>query len=259
VPGTAGFRSARAELDAVLRSLIAEHRAGGDRGDILSIIIDVDEGRGGGGRRISDVELRDEAATLLQAGGETSAQALTWTWYLLARHPSVAADLHRQIDALGGRLPVREDLATVPWARMVAAESMRLYPPVWGVDRVAPEDVEIGGCRFGAGSTLWVSQYVVQRDARWFEDPLAFRPERWTPEAEALRPHHSYFPFGAGLRQCYGEPFAWMMSAIVLVVLGARWAFDLAPGHEVRTQPTVLLFARGGMPMIPRRREGRSG
>jgi cytochrome P450 len=194
--------------------------------------------------------VRDEAMTLFLAGHETTANLLSWTWYLLSQHPAAEARLHAELDAaLGGRLPTAGDLAQLPYARMVLAESMRLYPPAWIVGRRAVEAVEIGGYSVRPRTIVLMSQYVTHRDARWFESPERFEPDRWLPERVAERPKFSYFPFGAGTRVCIGEQFAWMEGTLVLATLAQRWRLRLAPGHPVAVQPIITLRPKHGMRM----------
>ena len=254
IPPTIRFRRARARLDATIYRLIDERRRSpGDRGDLLSMLLLAQdpEAAGGASDRMSDEQVRDEAMTLFLAGHETTANLLSWTWYLLSQHPAAEARLHAELDAaLGGRLPTAGDLAQLPYARMVLAESMRLYPPAWIVGRRAVEAVEIGGYSVRPRTIVLMSQYVTHHDARFFPDPFRFDPERWTPEARESRQKFSYFPFGGGPRVCIGESFAWMEGALVLATIAQRFRMRLAPGHPVEMQPLVTLRPKHGMLMI---------
>jgi cytochrome P450 len=188
--------------------------------------------------------------TLFLAGHETTANALTWTWYLLAQNPEAEARLHEEIDTvLGGRPPAFEDLPRMPYAEMVLAESMRLYPPAWGLGRRSRRDQVLGGVAVPADSLVLMSPYLVQRDPRFFPEPLRFDPTRFTPEAKAARPKFAYFPFGGGARQCIGESFAWMEGVLVLATLAQRWRFRLEPGVRVEPQALITLRPRRGVPM----------
>jgi cytochrome P450 len=252
LPPVRRFRDAKARLDATIYRLIAEHRAdsrgGRDRGDLLSMLMaaqDTEQGTG----QMTDRQLRDEAMTIFLAGHETTANALTWTWYLLSGHPEVEARLHAELDAaLGGRLPVADDLARLPYARMVLAESMRLYPPAWVIGRRALEPYAVRGATLPARTVVLVSQYVVHRDPRWWPEPDRFRPERWAEDA-VDRPKVAYFPFGAGTRVCIGEQFAWMEGTLLLATIAQRWRLRLVPGHPVTPQPIVTLRPKFGMKM----------
>lgn len=257
IPPTLRFRRARARLDATIYRLIDERRRSArDRGDLLSMLILAQDTEGGGGG-MSDVQLRDEAMTLFLAGHETTANALTWTWYLLSRHPEVEARLHAEVDhALGGRLPTADDLPALPYTRMVLAEAMRLYPPAWIIGRRAIVPFEASGYTIPARSIVLLCQYLVHRDARWFPDPERFDPERWTAERVAERPKFAYFPFGGGPRGCIGEQFAWMEGVLLLATIAQRWRFRLVPGHPVALQPIITLRPAHGMRMTAERRPG---
>src|SRR5262249_54378599 len=161
-------------------------------------------------------------------------------WYLLAQNSAAEQKLHTELDTvLGARPPSVDDLAHLRYTEMVLAESMRLYPPAWAQGRAATEDFELGPYFMPKGTTVFMSQWVAHGDSRWFEDPLAFRPERFSPEAKAARPRLTYFPFGAGPRQCIGEAFAWMETMLVLATSAQRWRLWLAPGNVVKPQPLI--------------------
>ncbi len=204
---------------------------------------------------MTDEQVRDEAMILFLAGHETTANALTWTWYLLSQNPGAEAELHRELDeVLGDRDAAFEDMADLPYTEMVLTESMRLLPPAWAIGRRALADGEVGGYVIPAGAVVVVSPYLVHHDHRWYEDPEAFRPERWTEEERGKRPRHAYFPFGMGSRMCVGEPFAWMEGILALATIARRWRLRLAPGARVELQPSVTLRPRHGMPMVVGRR-----
>ncbi len=251
LPATRRFQKARERLDATIYRIIDERRASGaDRGDLLSMLIAVrdEEGDGTG---MTDEQLRDEAMTIFLAGHETTANALTWTWYLLSQHPDIEARFHAEVDeVLKGEPPTAEDFPRLPYTEMVFAEAMRLYPPAWIIGRRALGDYRIDGYTIPARSILLMSQYMTHHDARFFPDPFRFDPERWTPEARESRPKFSYFPFGGGPRLCIGESFAWMEGALVLATIARRFRMRLAPGHPVEMQPLVTLRPKHGMRMI---------
>jgi cytochrome P450 len=260
LPPVIRFNRARARLDATIYRMIAERRASGeDRGDLLSMLLLAREGQGadGGPDRMSDLQLRDEVMTILLAGHETTANLMTWSWYLLSQHPDVEARLHAELDAaLGveGRAPTVDDLPCLPYTRMVLAESMRLFPPAWIIGRRVVEPVVVAGYALGARTLVFTSQYVVHRDPRWYAEPERFLPERWTPEETARRPKFSYFPFGAGTRVCIGEQFAWMEGTLLLATLASRWRLRLVPGHPVVPEPIITLRPKHGMRMVVERR-----
>ncbi len=251
------YQQAKARLDATIYRIIADRRASGrDYGDLLSILLQAQDTEGNGGG-MTDLQVHDEAITLFLAGHETTANALTWTWYLLSEHPEVEAKLHGEIDqVLGGRLATFEDVPRLAYTEKVLTESMRLFPPAWVIGRQALHDYPIGDYVAPGGSVLLMSQYVMHHDPRYFAEPDAFKPERWTPEAEAALPKFAYFPFGGGPRLCVGEPFAWIEGVLLLATLAQRWKMRLVPGHPVALQPLITLRPMYGMRMTITRRDG---
>jgi cytochrome P450 len=252
LPSIRRFEKARARLDATIYGLIRERRnSGQDTGDLLSMLLlaqdESDE--------MSDEQVRDEALTLFLAGHETTANALTWTWYLLSQHPEVERRLHDEIDAvLAGRAPELADVPQLRYAEMVLSEALRLYPPAWAIGRMAKGEFSLGGVEIPEKSICILSPYLVQRDARWFPDPEKFDPERWTPEAREARPKFAYFPFGGGARVCIGERFAWMEGVIVMAAIAQRWRLRLEPGQHVEPLPLITLRVKNGLRMIPEAR-----
>ncbi len=249
LPSVRRFERARARLDQTIYRLIAEHRAlGHDTGDLLSMLLMAQDEETN--VQMTDKQVRDEAMTLFLAGHETTANALTWTWYLLSQNPEVEARFHAEIDrVLSGRFPGFEDLPQLRYVEMVFAESMRLYPPAWGIGRRALEDYRVDQYTLPAKSIILMSPYVVHRNPRWFPEPEKFDPERWVPEQVATRPKFSYFPFGGGARVCIGERFAWMEGVLLLATLGQGWRLRLVPGHPVETRALLTLRPRYGMQM----------
>jgi cytochrome P450 len=259
IPALTRARRARGALDAVIYRMIAERRTDGiDRGDVLSMLLlarDVDEG--GDGRGLSDRQVRDEAMTLMLAGHETTANALAWTWYLLARSPEVRQEMHDEIDrVLGRRLPTAADVPALGFVTKVITESMRMYPPVWLIGRRAKQTYGVGDYTLPPRSIAIMSPWVVHRDPRWYPEPGRFLPRRWTPEFVAGLPRQAYFPFGAGSRQCIGESFAWMELVLLVATIAQQWEFDLVPGHRVRPQPLVTLRAKDGVRVVAKKRMG---
>jgi cytochrome P450 len=250
-------RRARERLDAIVYDMIRERRArGGDRGDLLSMLLLARDAEGDG-QGMTDRQIRDEAMTIFLAGHETTANALTWTWYLLSQSPEVERQLHAEVDeVLQGRLPTVADVDRLPFVTRVVTESMRLYPPAWLIGRRALHDYTVKGYRVPARSIVVMSQWIVHRDPRFFPDPERFDPDRWTPERRAALPRFAYFPFGAGPRQCIGEGFAWMELVLVLATLAQQWRFELVPDHPVVPQAAITLRPKHGMRMVARRRGG---
>jgi cytochrome P450 len=199
---------------------------------------------------MSDRQLRDEVMTIFLAGHETTANALTWTWYLLSRNPDAEARLHDELDrVLGGRTPSFADLRELPYSRMVIEETLRLYPPAWAIGRFAAGDDEVGGYRIPATSQLVMSPYVTHRHPEFWDLPEAFDPERFLPEKAAGRPRFAYFPFGGGPRQCIGADFAMIEAQLALATVAQRYRLRLPPGRVVEPEPLVTLRPKGGMPM----------
>jgi cytochrome P450 len=254
VPSVRRARAGRERLDAIVFQMIAERRAGHrDRGDLLSMLLlaqDEDDGS-----VMTDKQVRDEAMTIFLAGHETTANALTWTWYLLSQAPDVEARVHEEIDrVLGERLPAVSDIPSLPLIERVVTESMRLYPPAWIIGRRAIEAYPIGDYVAPPRAIFVMSPYVMQRDARYFAEPDRFVPDRWTPEFKASLPRFAYFPFGGGPRQCIGESFAWMELVLLVSTIAQQWTLRLVPGHPVEPQPVVTLRQKNGMMMTVERR-----
>jgi cytochrome P450 len=260
LPANIRWLKAKQRLDSTIYRIIAERRAlGEDRGDLLSMLLLAQDEEGDGGS-MTDEQLRDEAMTLFVAGHETTANALTWTWYLLSQHLEVEAKLHEEIDrVLAGKLPTAADVAELRYTEMVFAEAMRLYPPAWTLGRRVLTDYQIGRYVVPAGSIVLMSPWVMHRDPRFFPDPFKFDPERWTAKAREARPKFSYFPFGGGPRVCIGEQFAWMEGALLIATIAQHWQMRLAEGQRVEPKAMITLRPRYGMRMVLSERIERSG
>ena len=257
-------RRSRERLDALIYAMIAERRRSGrDHGDLLSTLLTIrdDEAMARGvssasGFGLTDVQIRDEALTLLLAGHETTANALTWTWYLLSQSPEVEAQLHDEIDrVLDGRLPTLTDYSRLPFVEQTVTEAMRLYPPAWVVGRRAIADYAVGDYIVPARSVVFMSPYLVHRDARFFACPERFDPNRWTAAFREGLPRFAYFPFGGGVRQCIGEHFAWMELVLLVATIAQRWRLQTVPHQRVVPQPLITLRARHGILMLPEARK----
>jgi len=246
--GNLRLQSAVRLLESTVHKIIEERRAGNlDRGDLLSMLLNA---RDESGNPLSERELRDEVLTLIIAGHDTTALALSWSFYLLARNPAIEATLREELQtALGGRPPSTEDLPRLHYAEMVIKESLRLYPTAWGISRVATNDLEIGGYTVPSGASIVMSQWVMQRDPRYFESPLEFRPGRWETEQAKSLPRFAYFPFGGGPRRCIGHAFAWMEAILVLAAILPRVRFTLLADHPVEAVPSFTLYPRHGIKM----------
>jgi cytochrome P450 len=243
------IQRARERLDAVIFRIIVERRASGeDRGDLLSMLLRAQDEEGDHAG-MTDQQLRDECVTLLLAGHETTASALSWTWMLLSQNPDAEARFHAEVDTLGGELPRVHDLPKLKFTEAVFAESMRLYPPAWAMGRQAIEDHQLAGFPLRKGAMVLCSQWVMHRDARFWPDPEKFLPDRWLSDARNGRPKFAYFPFGGGPRQCIGEAFAWMEGALMLATVAQRWRLRLESEQTVELLPVITLRPKHGMKM----------
>jgi cytochrome P450 len=246
-PGHRRYFRDVSEIDRIVFRIIAERRASGyDEGDLLSMLL---EAQDEDGSHMTDAQLRDEVMTLFLAGHETTALALSWSWYLLATHPEAEQKFHAELrEVLGGRAPNVSDLPRLKYTEMIAKEAMRLYPPAYAVGREAIEETEIGGYRVPKGTQLFAFQWVTHRDPRYFDEPDAFRPERWSNGEQVAK--YAYFPFGAGPRQCIGNYFAMMEVVLLLATIGQRFRFSLDPAHKVEVLPVLSLRPKNGIKVI---------
>jgi cytochrome P450 len=247
LPSVRRFERDRKTLDGVIYRIIDERRKSGkDTGDLLSMLLLAQDEEGSGG--MSDEQVRDEALTLFLAGHETTANALTWTWYLLSQHAEVEQRFQNELDeVLGGRTPTPDDFGRLKYTYALLAESIRLYPPAWAIGRMALERYQADGFAIDPRDIVLMSPYVVHRDARWYPDPERFDPDRWIGEQKAARPKFAYVAFGGGARVCIGENFAWMEGVLLLAVLGQRWRLRHVEGHPVDHRALITLRPKYGM------------
>jgi cytochrome P450 len=257
LPGKRRKRWALRTLDGLICEIIRDRRTSGeDKGDLLSmLLLAVDEE--GDGRGMTDQQARDEARSLFLAGHDTAAAALTWVWYAIARHPGVEARLLQEVDAVLGERPATiEDLPRLQYAGMVVKESLRLYPPLWGLTtREAVGNVELGGYELPMGSWIALAPYVTQRDPRFFANPDQFDPERFAASRVEHIPSYAYFPFGAGPHVCIGNTFAVMEMTLVVSTILQQFRVALAPGQrEVELEPDIMIRPKGGLQMAVRKR-----
>ncbi|MFT3776091.1 MAG: cytochrome P450 [Minicystis sp.] len=254
-PGNRRGQKAIARLDRTVYRLIEERRReGGDRGDFLSMLLlaqDEDDGS-----VMTDKQVRDEAMNIFLAGHETTANALAWTFYLLAQHPAIRERVEREADeVLGGRTPTLADLPRLPFALQVFKEAMRLYPPAFVVARRATRDVIVGGHRMARNELAIINIVGMHRRPSYYAEPDRFDPERWSPENEKSLNKRAFLPFGAGPRVCIGNHFAMLEGHLAVAALAQRVSLDLAPGSaRIEPEPLITLRPRGGIPMLVRRR-----
>ncbi len=246
------MRRAVAELDRIVYRIIGDRRAGGgDRGDVLSMLLVAKDDDGSG---LSDRQIRDEVMTLLLAGHETTANLLTWTFYGLGAHPDVRARLEAEVDALGGQPPTADDLPRLPYTLAVLEETMRLWPPAYTVGRTALRDVTIGGHVLARGAAVMINIHAMHRRPDYFPDPLRFDPDRMTPEAKKGRPRGAYLPFGAGPRVCIGNHFALMEAQLCVAAIVQQARPVLRDGRAPVPEPMITLRPQGGLPVRIHRR-----
>ena len=251
LPSTLRLREATETLNTIVYRIIAERRANPeDRGDLLSIFLTAQDDEAG--HRMTDKQIRDECLTLFIAGHETTANALAWTLYLLAKNPEWIAKTRTEIqEVTGGSLIAAEHFPRLKVLHNIFAEALRLYPPAWTISREATVDTEIVGYKVTAGTTVVMSQWVMHRHPKYWPDADKFDPDRFLPENESTRPRFAYFPFGGGPRQCIGDQFAWMEGVLILAVLLEKFSPALAePGYVADIHPMITLRPRGGMPLV---------
>ena len=255
LPGNRRSRSARETIDAVVTRIIAARRQSdtAQEDDLLSMLLEARDPDTN--EPMDDDQLRDEVRTIFLAGHETTANALTWTWYLLARNPDAARKLREELaHVLDGRLPTVADVPQLSYTKMVVEESMRLLPPVWSISREAIDADEIGGYRIPAGGAVIMSQYLTHRHPDFWEEPEAFIPERFAPEQTKERHRFAYFPFGGGPRLCIGNNFAMLEAQLLLATIAQQYELDLVPEHPVELEPLITLRPKHGIMMTLRPR-----
>lgn len=244
------LRRAVRELDHIIARWIDERKMRSEAtDDLLSLLLRAQATD----PHMDDQLVRDEMVTFLLTGHETSACALSWTWYLLSQHPQVTRKLAAELgNHLGGKPPTVQGLSLLPYTRMVVTESMRLYPPAWGMNRIALQACEINGYQIPAGASVAMSQWVVHRDPRYFDRPATFNPERWAGDLARRLPRYAYFPFGGGPRRCIGREFALLEVMLVVATIAQRFRLQLAPGHCVGRELSITLRPQGRLKLTVR-------
>jgi len=274
LPINKGFKQAKSRLDSIVFNMIKEHRDNQTKGskntDLLYTLLDAQDSDAGI-NRMTDTQLRDEVMTIFLAGHETTANALTWTFYLLSQYPTVEAKLYEELKLVLGnsssnvredyntskyepksqelRIPTIDDLPKLEYTEKTVREAMRLYPPAWTLGRQAINDYNLDGYVIPAKSIILMSQYVMHRNPKYFPEPELFYPERWTRESKTQLPRFSYFPFGGGIRGCIGEAFAWMEGILIIATVCRHWRMVHEPSHEVELKPLITLRPKYGMKM----------
>jgi len=251
-PAHLRFHALARKIDKVVYRIISERRASAEnKGDLLSMLL---AARDEDGSQMNDRQLRDEVMTLFLAGHETTALTLAWSWYLLGANPEAEKKFHAELDeVLGGRAATMADLSRLKYTEQIAKESMRLYPPAFGLGREAINDCEIGGYQVPAGTQVFMFQWATQRDPRFYDEPQTFRPERWTEDFIEQLPKYAYFPFGGGPRVCIGASFAMMEIILCLATIGQKFRLELDPDHPVSIYPAMSLRPKDGIKVVVKR------
>lgn len=255
LPGNKRCNDAIEHLDKIIYAMIEERRSKSNRReDLLTMLLEAQD-EGSDGSTMSNKQLRDEALTLFLAGQESTANSLTWTFYIIAQNPEVENRVHEElVSVLNGRPPCLDNIGKLSYTQKVFKEALRLYPPAWAVARRAIEDYTVGGYFVPAGTDVFMSQFVVHRDPRFYKEPLRFDPDRWTQDFESSLPKFAYFPFGGGPRRCIGEPFAWMEGVIIIAAVMADWKMRLVPNQKIVPDALITIRPKNGMKMIVEKR-----
>ena len=249
VPTIDHLRARRAMrfIDELVAEIIRRRRSSTlDPGDLLSMLMHTEDADTG--ERMTDAQLRDEVVTMLLAGHETTANALSWALYLLGQHPQITARIRDEFTrVVGDGVPDARQTRALEYTERVVKETLRLYPSAWMIDRRPIEDDVIDGVRVRAGSLVAVSPWITHHDPRLWDDPMTFDPDRFLPEREKERPRYAYFPFGGGPRMCIGQPFSMMESVLILGSIAHRYDVSLVAGHPVEADPVVTLRLKHGL------------
>ena len=251
--GNRQYTAALSELNKIIRQIISEQRQkASDGDDLLSTLLQMQDEDGS---RMTDKQLRDEVVNLYIAGHETVAMALSYTWQLLAEHPESEEKLAHELErVLEGKLPTIEDLSRLSYTEQVINEALRLYPPVWGIFRDCQEADELGGYAIKPGAVVLLSSWVVHHDARFYDEPEAFQPERWEKEPAQHRPRYAYFPFGGGQRLCIGNVFALVEARLILATLAQKWRFTLVADKPFELVPSITIRPKYGIQVVAHER-----
>jgi cytochrome P450 len=253
-PGNRAFQEAMASVDGLIYGVIRERRDSRIRRDDLldQLLYAVDQDTGSG---LTDEQLRDELLTIAAAGHETTANALTWAWYLLATHPKVRAQVHDELArVLGSRRPAIEIIPQLIYTRSVFEETLRLYPPAPALQRKAVRHTSLGGCPIKAGSLVIIGLWNIHRHPGFWSEPESFRPERFSEAPDSTRHRLAWMPFGAGHRTCIGNHFAMIEGPLLLALIAQRYEMDVPPGHTVEPEVAVTVRPKNGLQMMLRKR-----
>jgi len=249
LPHNIRFRKALKNLDEIVYSIIDEKKSSRSESyDLVSLLLEAKDEEGKS--FFTDKQIRDEVITFFIAGQETTANALSWTWYLIANNTKVEERMKAELsEVLNDRRPDYEDIERLVFLNNVVKESLRIYPPAWAVVRKSIDHYDIAGYKIPPGSDIYMSQFVVQRDERFFKDPMNFNPDRWSGLNSRNLPRFAYFPFGGGTRRCIGEPFALMEAVLILAVICRLWRMSPFDSSEIRPKPLITIRPEKGIKM----------
>jgi cytochrome P450 len=257
LPANRRFWGALRELETVVYQIIADRRqTRRDESDLLSMFLAARDDETGAG--MTDRQLRDEVLTMLLAGHETTSLALSWTYYLLSRHPDVDQRIADEVDrVIGGERPSFAHIDRLTSTRRTIEESLRLYPPAWGFSRRALADDEVGGYQIPKGSLVFLIPFVLHRRPKLWPNPDRFDPDRFAPEHESTRPRFAYIPFGGGPRGCIGNQFAMVEAQLIVAAVAQRYRIELVPDQDIRPEPLITLRPAPGIRAILKKRAPR--
>lgn len=259
LPTKAEKRKAVETIDRFIYKVIEKHKNDPGGNTVVAMLLNAKDVEGDG-KGMSDRQVRDEAITMFNAGHDSTAAALTWTWYELLRHKDIYRQFLEQVDsASGNKIPDLTSLSAIPLAEQSVKEALRLYPPAWLLPRQCNQDVELAGYQLKKGYLINMSPFVMQRDARFFENPNEFNPSRFAPDKEKAMYPFSFFPFGAGPRSCIGREFALMEMQLLMAIISQRFEFILHPDSKnVQLNPMVSLEPKDGVKatIVERKRGG---
>lgn len=253
IPSMKRLRKEMNFIDQVIYRLIDERKKiKNDNNDLLNVLLNTKDGDGND--FFTKQQIRDEIITFFIAGQETTSNSLCWTWYLLSQNPKIEEKFYEKVDTvLEGKLPGIQDIQSLKLLENIFKEGLRMFPPAWIISRRATEDYEVNGYIIPTGSDIYMSQYIVHHDDRFYDEPYKFNPDRWNEEKEDF-PRFAFFPFGGGTRRCIGEPFAYMEAVLILAVISQRWKLELQPNFKVEMEPLITIRPKNGMNMIARKR-----
>ncbi|MGI9553583.1 MAG: cytochrome P450 [Thermodesulfobacteriota bacterium] len=255
IPSNIKCNEALKTIDDSLYKIIGQRKSNlSNRYDLLSLLLQLTE-NSNGNSSFDDIQVRDEVITFYIAGQETTSNALCWTWYLISQNKEVEEKIDKEIsEVLGDRLPDYKDLGSLTYIQNTVKESLRMYPPAWVITRRAINDYKVGEYNIPSGADIYMSQYVVHYDKRFYSEPEIFNPDRWDNLKEKELHRFAFFPFGGGTRRCIGEPFAMMEAVLLIATIASKWKLRLEPDFKVEAKPLITLRPKYGLKMVLERK-----